>query len=508
MRLTAALCTGLLLAATGAAPAADRLRIGIGPEPETLDPHRGVSIGTARLLLDLCEGLLTRDGAGRTVPGVAVRIDRSADGLTLVFHLRADARWWNGDPVTAADFVRGWRRAVDPATASGIADLLDGVEHAADIRRGRLPPDRLGIQAADARTLVVRLARPVADVDTILAHRITLPVHGPTLDAKGMDFANASNLMCNGPYRLIEHRLQQHYLLERADHWHGRAEVALAQVEMRVAERPELELNLFRSGDLHITSAVPAAMLDWARAERAEALHVHPWTILSALAANPDGPAWRGNAAFLEALDLALDREQLTATSQGRSIPAYGLVPTTLWPAAVNADPGPKGQARRDAAQGALRRAGFGPDRPPPRVEIVFAATDAIRQRVVAIAAQWKQVLGVETDLIGMESRMISTRLAQRDFQGFIYNNWIGYSPSQMLAPFLPPAFTLTATDPAGQQAELRRAERAVLDSRHFIPLAQGSSLHMVAPPVRGWQDNLYDIHPVRLLSLAPATPP
>lgn len=508
MRLAAILCAGLLLAGTGAASASDVLRIGIGPEPETLDPHRGVSIGTARLLLDLCEGLLTRDGAGRTVPGVAARTSRSADGLTLVFHLRPDARWWNGDPVTAADFVRGWRRAVDPATGSGIADLLDGVENAADIRRGRLPPDRLGIQAADTHTLVVRLERPMADFDTILAHRITLPVHGPTLDAKGTDFANATNLMCNGPFRLIGHRLQEHYLLERADHWHGRAGVTLARVEMRVAEKPELELNLFRTGDLHVTSAVPPSMLEWARSERPDALHVHPWTSLSALAVNSDGPAWRDNPAFLKALDLALDREQLTSASQGRSVPAYTLVPTTLWPAPVATDTGPKGQARRDAARAALEQAGFGPAHPPPRVEIVFAGTDTIRQRVVAIAAQWKQVLGVETDLVGVESRMVSTRLAQRDFQGFIYNTWIGYSPSQMLASFLPPSFTLTATDPAGQQVELRRAEQDVLATGRFIPLFQGSSLHMVSPAVRGWQDNLYDIHPVRLLSLAPAGTP
>jgi oligopeptide transport system substrate-binding protein len=314
--------------------------------------------------------------------------------------------------------------------------------------------------------------------------------------------------MCNGPYRLADHRLQDHYRLERADNWHGRKGVALAQVEMRVAERPELELNLFRAGDLHITSAVPAPMLDWARKERPEALRLHPWTALSALAVNPDGPAWRDNPAFLEALDLALDREQLTATSQGRSLPAYGLVPATIWPRTDAATAPLTGVARRDAARAALARAGFGPDRPLPRVEIVFAGTEALRQRMVAIAAQWKQTLGVETDLVGIESRMVSARLAQRDFSGFLFNTWIGYSPSQMLSPFLPPSFSLTATDTDGQQAQLRAAERDILESRRFIPLVQGSSAHMVAPTVRGWQDNLYDIHPVRLLSLAPAPRP
>lgn len=486
--------------------AADTVRIGIGPEPETLDPHRGLAIGTARLLLDLCEGLMTRDAAGRTVPGVAERWDRSADGMTWVFHLRGDARWWNGDAVSAADFVRGWRRAVDPATRSGIADLLDGVENAAAIRRGLLPPDRLGVQAAGARTLVVRLARPVPDFDMILAHRITLPVHGPTLDAKGADFANAGNLMCNGAFRLAEHRLQERYVLERADTYHGRANVTLARVEMRVAEQAELEMNLFRTGDLDVTSAVPAPLVDWARENRPDALRVHPWTALSAMIASPDGPAWHDNPAFLEALELALDRDQLTATSQGRAIPAHGLVPPGLWSSPPPPSAAPTGEARRQAARASLARAGYGPDRPPPRVEILFAGVEAVRRRVVAIAAQWKQVLGVETDLVGVEARIVSTRQAQGDYQGFVYNTWISYSPFYALSPFLPPDFTVTSTDPAGQQAELRQVELDILESRLVISLAHGSSLHMVAPSVRGWQDNVYDIHPVRLLSKK--TPP
>ncbi|MFV3130653.1 peptide ABC transporter substrate-binding protein [Niveispirillum sp. KHB5.9] len=494
----------LLLTAPPPTLAADTLRIGIGPEPETLDPHRGVSIGAARLLLDLCEGLMTRDGAGRTVPGAAERWDRSADGLTWVFHLRNDARWWNGDAVTAADFVRGWRRAVDPATRSGIADLLDGVENAAAIRRSLLPPDRLGVQAAGPTTLVVRLARPVPDLDMILAHRITLPVHGPTLDAKGADFATPGNLMCNGPFRLAEHHLQERYVLTRADTYHGRATVALARVEMRVAEQAELEMNLFRAGDLDVTSAVPAPMVDWARANRPDALRVHPWTALSAMIANPDALAWRDNPAFLEALELALDREQLTATSQGRAVPAYGLVPPDLWSSPPPPYAGPTGEARRQAARDALARAGYGPDQPPPRVEILFAGVEAIRRRVVAIAAQWKQVLGVETDLVGVEARIVSTRMAQGDYKGFVYNSWISYSPFYALAPFLPPDFTVKGTDPADQQAALRQVEADILHSRRVQPLVYGSSLHMVAPSVRGWQDNVYDIHPVRLLSLAP----
>ncbi|MFV3075630.1 peptide ABC transporter substrate-binding protein [Niveispirillum fermenti] len=508
--LAGLLPTRLLLGVT-VSSAAEPLRIAMGPEPETLDPHRGQGLGTARLLLDLCEGLLTRNAAGQPIPGVADRLYRSPDGLTWTFHLRGDARWWNGDRVTAQDFVTGWRRAVDPATGSGIADLLDGVKNAAAIRTGQLPPERLAIQSLGETTLVVQLARPVADMEMLLSHRITLPVHGPTLAAHGAGFATPRSLMCNGAYRLTEHRLQQHYRLERSPFFHDRAGVAIDRIDLLVTDSAEREMNLFRAGQVDVTSTVPLPLVPWARRERPDALHVHPWTNLSYLHARPDAPAWRDNPAFLEALELALDREQLTSDQHGMFIPARHLIPPGLLPEAEPAEPtGPDdaaaaaSPARQAAARAALARAGFGPGRPPPRVEILHAAVDGVRHRVVSIAAQWKQVLGVETDLVGVEPRLVVSRAALGAHDGFVFSTWISYSPFYALSPFLPPGRTPETLDGPGYAAALRGLERMVLDSRLVIPLMFGSSRHMVAPAVHGWQDNVHDIHPLRTLSLAP----
>jgi oligopeptide transport system substrate-binding protein len=497
MKKTAFAALALLLALGGTANAAEILRIGIGPEPETLDPHRGLTLGAGRVLLELCEGLLTRDASGRTVPGVAERWEQSADGLVWTFHLRPDARWWNGDRLTADDFVRGWRRAVDPATASGIADLLDGVENATAIRRGQLPPEQLGIRALDRDRVQVRLARPLADFDMVLAHRITLPVHGPTLARVGDGFTAADQLVCNGPYRLAGHRLHSAYQLVRNDFYHRPA--LTAAVELVVSDGPEMELNLFRTGTLHATSTLPGAMVGWARQEMPESLHIHPWTLLTYLRASPNGP-WRDNPAFVEALALALNRDQLTAPAQGRAIPAYGLVPPGLWRAdGNNAPPAtPAHTTGQQAARDALARAGYGPAKPPPKVEILHAATEPVRQRVVAIAAQWKQVLGVETELVGQESRIVAQRDASGDFNGFVLNAWISYAPSYALATFLPPGTAM----PAAEEG-LKRLERQILDSGQIIPISFGSSQRLVSPALRGWQDNVYDIHPASRLSLA-----
>lgn len=502
MRLLIAPLLACLLST--AALAAEPLRIGIGPEPETLDPHRGTTIGAARVLQELCEGLLTRDAGGRTAPGMAERWEVSADGISWTFHLREDARWWNGDPVTAHDFVRGWRRAVDPATRSGITDLLDGVANAAEIRQGRMPPDRLGVEALDARTLSVRMDAPAADFDMVLAHRVALPVHGPTLDASGEDFATADNLMCNGPYRLAEHRLHSHYRLVRSPAYHHAASVAVEEVELVVAESADMEMNMFRAGQLDVTSTAPGPMVEWAQAHMPERVRLHPWTALSYLRANPEGAAWRGNPALLEALRLALDRAQLVAESKGRAISADRLVPPGLWRSAPPDSAELTGEARRQAARAALARAGYGGHAKPPGVEILFAGVEPVRRRAIAIAAQWKQVLGVETDLNGIESRMVASRAARGDFAGFVLSSWISYAPSYALSPFLPEGASLPAGSGAEGEAALRALEQEILDQGLVIPLSWGSSMRMVSARVRGWQDNVYDIHPARFLSLAP----
>lgn len=495
--------TLLLVAGVDAAPP-DTLHIGIGPEPETLDPHRGMDIGAARVLMELCEGLLTRDGAGRIVPGIAREWTVSADGLIWTFTLRADGRWWNGDPVTAADFVRGWRRAVDPATRSGIADLLDGVVNATTIRRGDVSPSELGIEARGPSQLVVRLERPMPDIEMVLAHRISLPVHGPTLAAAGADFARSDTLMCNGPYRLAEHRLHDSYRLIKSPHYHNAAAVAVPELRLFVHDQAETEVAMFRAGQLDITSNVPPAMLGWAKEEMPGQLRTYAWTALAYLQANLGDPAWRDNPAFLDALAMAIDPAKLNAGNGGPPpIAATGLVPVDLWssPSTIPAAP-LRGSPER--ARETLARAGYGSATKPPAVTLNFANVESVRQRAVAIAAQWKQTLGVETELLSHDPRALTAQRLAGTFRGLILSTGVGYSPHQILTLFPPSDMRITATDVAGQEAEMRAWERQLLDSRRIIPLTFGRSQHLVADRVLGWQDNIYDLHLARTLSLAP----
>ena len=166
--LAATGATALLLLAScsrgppGRTPAASEAILvrGGGPEPDSLDPQKARGFEAQSILRDLCEGLTTLDKKAGVAPGVARSWSASLDGLTYTFALRREARWSNGDPVVAADFVAALRRLVDPATGSAYAQYIDVIANASDIVAGSKSVDTLGVAAPDDQTVIITLATP------------------------------------------------------------------------------------------------------------------------------------------------------------------------------------------------------------------------------------------------------------------------------------------------------------------------------------------------------------
>ncbi|HSO07205.1 MAG TPA: peptide ABC transporter substrate-binding protein, partial [Pelomicrobium sp.] len=191
----------------------------LGTEPESLDPQKGRSVQAADVLRDIGEGLVTYTAAGELVPGAAASWEIDAEGLTYTFRIRPEARWSNGDPVTAADFVLGLRRLVDPATAAFYAAELGNVVNAAAVIAGERAPAELGVAAPDDHTLVISLLRPTPYLLSLLTHPSTFPVHRGSVELHGDAFARAGNLLSNGAYVLaswepgavLELRRNPHY---------------------------------------------------------------------------------------------------------------------------------------------------------------------------------------------------------------------------------------------------------------------------------------------------------
>src|SRR5690606_3875207 len=158
----------------------------------------------------LFEGLVAEAPNGDLIPGAAESWEISEDGKVYTFRLRENARWSNGDPVKASDFVFGMRRSVDPATLSLYSFILAPIENARAITAGEMPPDRLGVTAIDDHTLEIRLHNPTPYFLGLLTHSASYAVHPASVEAHGDAFVRSVNLVPNGAYTLFGWVVQSH----------------------------------------------------------------------------------------------------------------------------------------------------------------------------------------------------------------------------------------------------------------------------------------------------------
>lgn len=498
------------------------LRRGNGAEPETLDPHRAESVTASNVLRDLYEGLVTEAPDGRLVPGAARRWTVSVDGLVYTFELHPDGRWSNGDPVTAADFEYGLRRSADPATLSKYSAILAPIANATAVIAGELPPEALGVRAVDAHTLEIRLDAPTPYFLGLLTHASTYPVHRPTVGAHGLRFARPGTLVGNGAYRLVEWSMQSHIRAERNAHYRDDASTVIDEVWYLAIENADAELSRYRAGALDMTGSVPARQIGWLRRHLPDELHIAPYLGSYVFGYNMTRPPFAGNLALRRALALAIDREILTARISGAGeIPAWTWVP----PVTGYAPPQPEWAGWTPAQRHAEARrlyaeAGYSA-RQPLRVTLLYNTDNNHRRLTAAIAAMWREVLGVQTTLANQEWQVfLQTRRERIDTEVFRYA-WIGdYDDPYTFAEILHSQHGINdmgygnphydallgraarEADPALRMALLAEAERVMLDDQPLIPVYFYVSKKLVKPWVDGYAANILDHHHTRHLRI------
>src|SRR5258708_4994600 len=200
---------GALLTTT-AAGAEKVLRVANMGEPETLDPHKTSTTVEFNVLCNLFEGLVVQDPKGNVAPGVAQTWSTSADGLTYTFNLRPDAKWSNGEPVTAGDFVFSLRRMQDPKINSQYAEVLYPIKNAQEVNTGKADLAALGVKALDARTLEITLKAPTPYFLQLLTHQTALPVHERTVTELGAEWLRPGKMVSNGAYALADVKPSSH----------------------------------------------------------------------------------------------------------------------------------------------------------------------------------------------------------------------------------------------------------------------------------------------------------
>ena len=327
--LIVALFAALLLSISSAHAAKNTLQRGNGAEPETLDVHKSSGVPAANIQRDLFEGLVAEAADGSHVPGVAESWTLSDDGKVYTFRLRKNAKWSNGDAVTAHDFVFALQRGVDPAVGSSYAFILWPIANGEDITKGKVKElDRLGVEAVGAHTLKVTLKAPTPYFIGLLTHMHAYPVHRKTIERHGGKWTRAGNLVSNGAYRLAEWVPQSHIRLERNPHYWNAANVRIDAVVFHPTEDKSTELRRFRSGELDATDDVPSDQIAWVEKNLAAQFRNTAYLGTYYYALNLTKAPFRDRPGLRNALAMTIDREILTGkVTKGGEIPAYAWVP-------------------------------------------------------------------------------------------------------------------------------------------------------------------------------------
>jgi len=491
------------------------LRRGNGPEPDTLDPQRSRTDASFNILRDLFEGLTAVGPDGDAVPAAAESWTVSTDGLEYTFRLREGLRWSNGDPVVAADFVAGMRRLVDPATASPYAQVFEPVLNASAIVSGKQAADALGVTAPDDRTVVIRLANPAPYLLGILAHPSTFPVHRGALAQHGAEYARPGKLVSNGAFVLKDWLVGSHVVAERNPHYWNDAATHVARVHYLHHSESGTEFRQYRAGELDVTYVVPPQQFAWIEENLPGELHVSPQLSVYYYGFNLTRPPFEDNPGLRRALSMVIDRERLTKSVTGLGeAPAYGWVPrgvANYTPQQFDYVDRPY-EARVAEARKLYEQAGHSA-RNPLRVELRYNSGEVHNRLAVAIAAMWKEALGVETELYAEEFRaLLQTIQARKDTQVF-RSSWIGdYNDAYSFAQLLQTGFGINLTgysnprydallaeatrqpDPARRRALLEEAERVMLADHPLLPIYFYVNKHLVKPYVSGWSDNVMNV--------------
>src|SRR5258708_2925261 len=258
---------GLLLAGCLHRSAPADVVIVNGNEPESLDPAIVSGIGEMRLTKSLFEGLTRLDPrTAQPIPGLAERWDISPDGRIFTFYLRTNAAWSTGEPITTADVVYSWLRALSPATAGDYAGALFYIKNAEDYYNRKITdPAQVGIHALGAHTLRVELNEPLAFFLDLCTFPTFAAVPGPTIEKYGEHWLNARPLPCSGAYQLVDWRLNDRVRLRRNPHYWDAGKTQNEIVDVLPIGSPNAALNLYETGVADIVwdkDLVPSELLD------------------------------------------------------------------------------------------------------------------------------------------------------------------------------------------------------------------------------------------------------
>jgi len=479
----------------------------IKDEPASLDPMKAVGLPEIQVMRDLFEGLTSQDANGQIVPGVAESWS-SNDNKIWLFTLRKDARWSDGSPVTAQDFVYSWQRLVDPKNSSPFAwfAALSGIENAEAITKGSMSPDKLGVTATDATHLKVTLSRPVPWLPAMMANAALFPVPQKIIQAEGDAWTAPGKLVGNGAYQLQTRVVNEKIVLVRNKHYWDDKHSVLTQVTFLPINEESSATKRYRAGDIDITESFPKNMFALLKKSLPGEVYTPDQLGTYYYAFNTQkGPT--ADVRVRKALSWSIDRRIIAEKVLGTGEkPAWHFTPD------VTAGFTPQQsylqqhsqQELNAQAKALLAAAGYGPAK-PLHLTLLYNTSESHQKIAIAVASMWKKNLGAEVTLQNQEWK---TYIDSRNSGNFdvIRASWVGdyNEPSTFLSLLTAShsgniarfnsaeydallAKASTETSVQARNADYNKAEQIIADQAPIAPLYQYTNGRLIKPGVKGY---------------------
>ena len=488
------------------------LNRGLVGEPESLDHHNFSSDQAAEVLRDTGEGLISIASNGDLQPGVAESWTVSDDGLSYQFKIRENCTWSNGSQLTAHDFVGTYRKLVDPSRGAINANAIVSVRNANKIIEGKADVGTLGVLAVDDKTLLIQLENPTPYFLQLLTHPSLFPVFLPS---RAGSSSSPTTEITNGAYTIEDWTRGSEISLKKNPKYWDAEKVFFENVRYHIVEEGT-EFNRFRAGELDITGTVDSSAFTIAKRDFSEELKVAPKLGIYYYGYNLSNPLFADNVNLRRALSLAIDRSVLVSKITGRGEePAYSWVPpgTYNYRPQVVSELSLGKQERERRAQEYFAAAGYGPKN-TLAFQLRYNKSDVQERTALAISAMWRDILGVQVELVSEEFQVLLSNIRDREVTDVFRLSWTGnYNDPQTFLELFesnhPQNLTgysnrefdeiilasRTEVDSAKRRLMLEVAERIALDDYPVIPIYFYVSKHLVRKEIKGWTPNVLDIH-------------
>ena len=500
---------------------------GNGSEPQGIDPHIVTGVPEHHILISLCEGLTIpnpnpKDSNGY-IPGTAESWSISEDGKEYIFKLNKNAKWSNGEPVTADDFVWSWKRILTASLGSQYPDMLYYLEGAYEYHNGLTNNfDEVGVKALDTHTLKVNLKNPTPFFIGLLSHYSTWPVHKETvlkygdIDDRNGEWTRPGNFVCNGPFQLKTWELNNKIVVEKNPYYYDASMVRLNEIHYYPVSNVMTEDRMFRAGQLHLTSSFPTQKCPMYIEEKNPTFKIDPYMGTYFYRINTENKAL-SDVRVRKALAYSIDRKLLVdKVTQCGQIPAYSFTP----PGSNGYQPSTEIPYDPILAKELLAAAGYSPENPFPKLEILFNTNEGHRKVALAIQQMWQNELGIEVELVNQDWKVYLSREMVGDFQ-ISRAGWIGdYEDPNTFLDLMRPNrgnnktgwedmdfdALIEKANTINNQKEryelLNKAEKILIENMPVIPLYTYVRVYQLSSDVKGFYPHILDHHHPKFIYL------